>query len=65
MDFFAFCTTRLRTVFVETWMFARDKEKSPNKGHGHHWFGNAESYFLVGDALGKAAVKLVQDSAKP
>ncbi|MFK7788202.1 MAG: sialate O-acetylesterase [Phycisphaeraceae bacterium] len=47
-------------VFVETAAFARPAELSPNKGHGHHWFGNAESYFLVGDALGKAAVKMIQ-----
>jgi hypothetical protein len=39
-------------VFVETHKFARAKEDSPNVGHGHHWFGNAESYFLIGDALG-------------
>ena len=45
-------------IFVETQQFARPRELSPNVGHGHHWFGNAESYFLVGDALGKAAVKL-------
>lgn len=50
-------------VFVETSQFARPKELSPNTGHGHHWFGNAESYFLVGDALGRAAVKL--SKAKP
>ena len=40
--------------FVVTHRFARPAELSPNKGHGHHWFGNAESYFLVGDALGRA-----------
>jgi hypothetical protein len=51
-------------VFVETAAFARPAELSPNKGHGHHWFGNAESYFLVGDALGKAAVKLTQGEVK-
>ena len=28
-------------------------EDSPNPGHGHHEFGNAETYFLVGDASGK------------
>jgi hypothetical protein len=38
--------------FVRTTGFARPPELSPNPGHGHHWFGNAESYFLVGDALG-------------
>jgi hypothetical protein len=48
-------------VFVETHKFARAKEDSPNVGHGHHWFGNAESYFLIGDALGKATVKLVDN----
>lgn len=47
-------------VFVETHMFARDKDLSPNTGHGHHWFGNAESYFLIGDALGRATVKLIE-----
>ncbi len=46
-------------VFVETSGFARPKELSPNTGHGHHWFGNAESYFLVGDALARAAIELV------
>ena len=45
--------------FVSTTDFARPKEDSPNVGHGHHWFGNAESYFLIGDALGKGMVKLL------
>ena len=34
-------------------------EESPNPGHGHHEFGNAETYFLVGDALGKGMIKLL------
>lgn len=46
-------------LFVSTTAFARPKELSPNMGHGHHWFGNAESYFLIGDALGKRMVKLI------
>ena len=50
------------SVFVETTAFARPRELSPNIGHGHHWFGNAESYFLVGNALGKAAIRLCADS---
>lgn len=54
-------TNRIKyAVFVETASFARPAELSPNTGHGHHWFGNAESYFLVGDALGRAAVKMIQ-----
>jgi len=48
-------------AFVKTTDFARPREESPNTGHGHHWFGNAESYFLIGDALGKAMVELVGD----
>ena len=47
-------------AFVKTTPFARPKELSPNTGHGHHWFGNAESYFLIGDALGKAMVQLLR-----
>ncbi len=45
-------------LFVKTTAFARPAEQSPNQGHGHHWFGNAESYFLIGDALGKAMKQL-------
>lgn len=43
-------------VCVQTHTFAPDKDLTPNPGHGHPWFGNAESYFRVGDALGKAAL---------
>jgi hypothetical protein len=50
-----------RAIFVPTADFARPKELSPNVGHGHHWFGNAESYFLVGDALGRAALELLSE----
>ncbi len=45
--------------FVKTSAFARDPGMSPNPGHGHHWFGNAESYFLIGDALGNAMIELI------
>lgn len=47
------------TLFVPTRQFLRKPEDSPNTGHGHHWFGNAESYLRIGDALGRAAVQLV------
>ncbi len=46
-------------LFVETHDFVRPAKESPNPGHGHHEFGNAETYFLVGDALGKGMVKLL------
>ena len=46
-------------AFVETRAFLREAKDSPNTGHGHHWFGNAESYLLVGDAMGAAMVELL------
>ena len=45
--------------FVPTRDFLRRPEESPNTGHGHHWFGNGESYLRVGDALGAAIGELV------
>jgi hypothetical protein len=48
-------------LFVETHAFARPAELSPNTGHGHHWFGNAESYFLVGEALGEGMKQLLKN----
>lgn len=45
--------------FVPTHDFVRKPEDSPNPGHGHHEFGNAETGLLVGNALGQAMVKLV------
>ena len=52
----AFCGS---VRFVKTTPFARPADQSPNVGHGHHWFGNAESYFLIGDGLGKSMLELV------
>ena len=46
------------TTFVQTTQFARPAKESPNVGHGHHWYGNAESYFLIGDALGQSLLRL-------
>jgi hypothetical protein len=47
-------------LFIKTTDFARPAELSPNPGHGHHWFGNAESYFLIGDAAGEGMKKLLK-----
>ncbi len=55
---------RGRVAFVKTTPFARPAQDSPNTGHGHHWFGNAESYFLIGDALGQAMVTLISAAAR-
>ena len=46
-------------AFVPTTDFARPADESPNPGHGHHWYGNAESYFLIGHALGKEMTSLL------
>lgn len=53
-------TKLTHAAFVETHDFARPPNMSPNTGHGHHWCGNAESYFLIGDALGKEMKKLLE-----
>ena len=50
-------------AFVSTSSFARPSEQSPNTTHGHHWYGNAESYFLIGDALGKQMLKMLPDDS--
>ena len=47
-------------TFVPTRHFLRPAEDSPNKTHGHHWYGHAESYFLLGDAFGHALLKLLE-----
>lgn len=47
-------------VFVPTHGFVRKPADSPNPGHGHHEFGNAETYFLVGDALSKGMIPLLK-----
>jgi hypothetical protein len=52
-------------LFVETHDFVRKPEDSPNPGHGHHEFGNAETYFLVGNALGKGMVALLAQQPPP
>lgn len=48
-----------RVAFVPTHEFVRKPEDSPNPGHGHHEFGNAETLLLVGGALGEAMCRLV------
>lgn len=41
---------------VETRDFFRPPEESPSN-QGYHWNGNAETYFLIGDAMGEAMKK--------
>ena len=51
-------------AFVETHAFVRAPQESPHPEHGHHEFGNAETYFLVGDAFGEALLELRTRAAK-
>jgi len=45
-------------AFVGTRDFWRPKEASPS-GQGYHWNNNAETYFLIGDGIGKAMLGLL------
>lgn len=54
-----------RVKFVPTAAFVRDSDESPNPTHEHHEFGNAETYLLVGRALGEAMRSLVVKDAPP
>lgn len=51
-------------TFVETKNFVRPAQESPNPGHGHHEFGNAETSVLVGDALAKGMMELLTPKKK-
>jgi lysophospholipase L1-like esterase len=53
------------TRFVATRHFLRPAEESPNTTHGHHWFGNGESYLKIGAALGRAMVGLLAARTPP
>ena len=44
---------------VETRDFFRLPENSPSR-QGYHWNGNAETYFLIGDAMARAMLKLLK-----
>jgi alpha-galactosidase len=44
-------------AFVKTQSFWREKEDSP-ANQGYHWNCNAETYYLIGEGLGEAMLKL-------
>ncbi|MDY3563066.1 hypothetical protein R5W23_004565 [Gemmata sp. JC673] len=52
-------------TFVSTRAFVRPAKESPNPGHGHHEFGNAETGVLVGGALGQGMVRLLAPQPEP
>lgn len=44
-------------AFVKTQSFWRPQDASPS-GQGYHWNSNAETYYLIGDAMGNAMLQL-------
>jgi hypothetical protein len=44
-------------AFVATRQFWRDADKSPTN-QGYHWNSNAETYYLIGESMGRALLKL-------
>ena len=55
---------RGNVAFVGTKDFYRPKEESPS-GQAYHWNSNAETYFLIGDAMAKAMLTLQSEGTKP
>jgi alpha-galactosidase len=45
-------------AFVSTRAFWRPKEQSPS-AQGYHWNSNAETYYLIGEAMGEAMKQLL------
>ena len=50
---------RGNVAFVRTRGFWREKELSPS-GQGYHWNQNAETYYLIGEAMAQAMKKLYE-----
>jgi alpha-galactosidase len=48
---------RGNVAFVPTRAFWRPQEQSPT-GQGYHWNTNAETYYLIGEAMGQAMLRL-------
>jgi alpha-galactosidase len=48
---------RGNVAFVPTRSFWRPQDQSPS-GQGYHWNTNAETYYLIGEAMGQAMKKL-------
>ncbi|MCP4849638.1 MAG: sialate O-acetylesterase [Verrucomicrobiaceae bacterium] len=46
---------------IKTAPFFRPPEESPS-GQGYHWNGNAETYYLIGQAMGKAMLRLINQA---
>jgi hypothetical protein len=47
-------------IAMETRGFWREARFSPNKGQGYHYWHNAETYFLVGQAMAKGMLQMLE-----
>eukprot|EP00041_Stephanoeca_diplocostata_P017694 m.362448 g.362448 ORF g.362448 m.362448 type:complete len:189 (+) comp20787_c0_seq7:1061-1627(+) len=47
-------------VAEETRSYWRGPQYSPVPSQGYHWFHNAESYFLIGKAMGVGMLKMIK-----
>jgi alpha-galactosidase len=47
-------------AFVGTKEFFRPKAASPS-GQAYHWNSNAETYYLIGEGMGKAMLRLIRE----
>lgn len=54
---------RGNVAFVGTKGFWRDKADSPS-GQAYHWNNNAETFYLIGEGMGQAMLKLVAPKKK-
>jgi len=54
---------RGNVAFVGTRAFYRPAEESPS-GQAYHWNNNAETYYLIGEGMGKAMVALLEAGSK-
>ena len=52
-------TTISNATCVKTRDFFRPREQSPT-GASYHWNSNAETYFLIGDGMGRAMIELLK-----
>jgi alpha-galactosidase len=50
-------------AFVGTRAFWRPTEESPTS-QGYHWNTNAETYYLIGEAMGQVMLRLEQSAAR-
>ncbi len=50
-------------AFVGTRAFWRKPEDSPND-QGYHWNNNGETYYLIGEGMGKEMVKLLKGNRR-